>query len=236
MAAMDPMIELHPPADALDGLGLPAIPYPVALPVFQSAVANDGGPLPLADMLRGLQLRATDARVDWHRVEPAMSRLAELLAGDDSRERVALSGDGWRLEVTGDANARHAVVLQRGACRIAALGALRDGRLQLAAWRPLDAGALRLVLQLAGRCQDASDGAGARARLLAAMDELDAAARQADGQDDACAHQLVPWTPVEVAAPDDDPAASAPEPPALRRAACVAAELGAFTVTRSALD
>src|SRR5690606_26154644 len=126
MAAMDPMIELHPPADALDGLGLPAIPYPVALPVFQSAVANDGGPLPLADMLRGLQLRATDARVDWHRVEPAMSRLAELLAGDDSRERVALSGDGWRLEVTGDANARHAVVLQRGACRIAALGALRD--------------------------------------------------------------------------------------------------------------
>ena len=72
------MIELHPQPDALGVLGLPAIPYPVALPVFQAAVANDGE-LPLADMLHGLQLRAAHG-ADWQRLEAAMERLSELIA------------------------------------------------------------------------------------------------------------------------------------------------------------
>src|SRR5690606_34715683 len=94
---MHQMIELHPRPDALDLLGLPAIPYPVALPAFQSAVANDGD-LPLVDMLRGLQRRAAAPDADWQRLAPAMARLAELIAGDDasaSNSRVRAGGWNW---------------------------------------------------------------------------------------------------------------------------------------------
>src|SRR5690606_31133801 len=117
---MHQMIELHPRPDALDLLGLPAIPYPVALPAFQSAVANDGE-LPLVDMLRGLQRRAAAPDADWQRLAPAMARLAELIAGDDARERIELAGEGWWLELAGAGMDAPALTLQRDGVVLAAI-------------------------------------------------------------------------------------------------------------------
>lgn len=196
---MHQMIELHPKPDALDVLGLPAIPYPVALPVFQAAVANDGEP-PLADMLLGLQLRAADANVDWQRMEPAMARLAELLAGDDMRERIPLECAPW-LEVAPVDLDRAVLALMRGDLTLAALS-FDAGRWQVAASRPLDAGALRLLRALP--------------RDFAADGSLSTCA-DADPAADPGAACLVRWSPglgVDV--------------PATRRAACVAAEIRTF--------
>lgn len=145
---MHPMIELHPKADALHGLGLPPIPYPVALPAFQAAVANDGE-LPLADMLHGLQLRAAAAGAHWQRLEPAMARLAELLAPDDPRPVLTAQGEDWRLDI-GPVDLDAAVVaVQRDDALLAAAAARADGRLRVAAYRPLDARAIGLLLALA---------------------------------------------------------------------------------------
>lgn len=201
---MQQMIELHPKPDALDVLGLPAIPYPVALPVFQAAVANDGEP-PLADMLLGLQLRAADAGVDGQRMEPAMARLAELLAGDDMRERIPLDCAPW-LEVA-PVDAKDGVLaLVRGELLLAVL-AFDQGRWQVAAWRPLDAGALRLLQQLP------RDGATAGSPATCA---------DADPQDPG-ATRLVRWS-----------SDLADDAPATRRAACIAAEIRTFVRLRGA--
>lgn len=145
---MHSMIELHPKPDALHGLGLPAIPYPVALPAFQAAVANDGE-LPLADMLRGLQRRAADPRADWQRMAPAMARLAELLAPDDARPFLTAQGEGWWLEVGPVDLGGPLVTLQRGDVLLAALAERDDGRLRMAAYHPLDGRALEILLALA---------------------------------------------------------------------------------------
>ncbi|MEN1970813.1 hypothetical protein WCE34_00485 [Luteimonas sp. MJ204] len=145
---MHQMIELHPPADALTGLGLPSIPYPVALPAFQAAVANDGE-LPLADMLHGLQLRAAREAADWQAMEPAMARLAELLAPDDADECLAAEGADWWIEI-GPVDLGGAVVaLQRDDALLAAITQRPDGRLRMAAYRPLDGRSIELLVGLA---------------------------------------------------------------------------------------
>ncbi|MEN1939698.1 hypothetical protein WCE41_02670 [Luteimonas sp. MJ246] len=144
---MHQMIELHPTADALTGLGLPAIPYPVALPAFQAAVANDGA-LPLADMLHGLQLRAARDTADWQAMEPAMARLAELLAPDDARECTA-EGEDWWIEI-GPVDIDGAIVaLQRDDTLLATVTQRGDGRLRMAAYRPLDGRSIELLVGLA---------------------------------------------------------------------------------------
>lgn len=179
---MQQMIELHPKADTLDVLGLPAIPYPVALPAFQAAVANDGE-LPLADMLRGLQLRAADAGIDWRRLEPAMARLSELLAGDDDRDSVVVAGAGGCLEATASAPSAPLLTLQRDGEVVAA--AARDGdRLRMAAYRPLDAGAIAILLRLAAG--QAATGDGGPHRLVAPADSGNARDPSAEARRPAC--------------------------------------------------
>ncbi|MBJ7574651.1 hypothetical protein [Luteimonas sp. MC1828] len=161
---MQPMIELHPQADALSGLGLPAIPYPVALPAFQAAVANDGA-LPLADMLHGLQRLAAGAKANHERLEPAMARLAELLAVDDGGGVGFAAGDHWWLELGPVDLDGPIITLQRNGSLLAALAPCSDGRLRVAAYRPLDARAAGLLLALASgngwqRALDAAAGVG----------------------------------------------------------------------------
>lgn len=209
---MHQMIELHPKADALDVLGLPAIPYPVALPAFQAAVANDGE-LPLAEMLRGLQLRAADPRVDWQRLAPAMARLAELLAGEDDRDPVIARGDGWALEATAAAPDGPAMELQRGDATLALVSRGTDGRLRVAAYLPLDAGAIDLLRGMAAH--DRRDGdAGPRERC------------GSTGVGEAGPHRLVPR---HAAAGGGSASLPAGQAPAARRPACVAAEILAAT-------
>ena len=154
---MHQMIELHPQADALDVLGLPAIPYPVALPVFQAAVANDDGELPLIEMLRGLQLRAAQG-AGWQRLAPAMARLSELVAGDDGRSLVPVDGEGWRIEVGPLAAGEGVVALVRDDVLLAAAAGGGDGALRVAAWHPLDAGSIGRLVDLARTDRDAAGG------------------------------------------------------------------------------
>jgi two-component system chemotaxis response regulator CheB len=58
----------------------------------------DGGELPFAEMLCALQAQAATA-ADWEALEPALDRLAELLAPEDARELVTVAGDDWWLEL-----------------------------------------------------------------------------------------------------------------------------------------
>ena len=149
---MHQMIELHPKAAALDVLGLPAIPYPVALPAFQAAVAT-AGELPLA------------------------------------------------------------MELQRGDATLALVSRGTDGRLRVAAYLPLDAGAIDLLRGMAAH--DRRDGdAGPRERC------------GSTGVGEAGPHRLVPRHAAAGGGSAPLPAGLAP---AARRPACVAAEILAAT-------
>lgn len=211
------MIELHPQADALDILGLPAIPYPVALPVFQAAVANDGE-LPLADMLHGLQLRAAHG-ADWQRLEPAMARLAELIAGDDARALLTTRGEDWWLEIGALAPGCDSIAVCRGDSLLGRLADRGDGRLRLDAHRPLDGSAIALVLDLARVVQAGADGDAPRTAWERAW--AAAAASTPDPDDD-----VTPYLVRRLGTPD------APLEPG-RRPACVAAELSVWDTLRA---
>lgn len=215
---MHQMIELHPKADALDVLGLPAIPYPVALPAFQAAVANDGE-LPLADMLHGLQLRAADPAAR-ERLEPAMARLSELLAPGDEAVTARVRGADWELELGPLDPRAEAVALQRGDTLLAALADRGDGGLRLAAWRPLDAALITLLTGLARPARTGAAGETAWQRACAtAAGEGTGFVRWAQGIGVDAAGKL-----------DEALHAQAEAPP--RRPACVAAEIDAWRQRR----
>ena len=73
-----------------------------------------GGDLPLALMLRGLQERSRDGEARCPSLEPAIDRIAELLAPDDAREVLSAAGEDWWLEIGPvDLNA-NLVTIQRG--------------------------------------------------------------------------------------------------------------------------
>ena len=224
---MQSMIELHPKPDALHGLGLPAIPYPVALPAFQAAVANDGE-LPLADMLHGLQRRAAAPTADWRRLEPAMARLAELLASDDARESITTGGAGWWLELGPiDPGRNDILVLQRGPDLVAAIAPREDGRLRVAAYRPLDGHALETLLALAVLPAPPNDSADAPTCWERALHA--AAASGPDAAPGAPLTRLLRCSPGQ-----DSAAAGGPPVPGARKPACVLAEIETFHMLRRA--
>ena len=123
--------------EALARYGLPDIAYPIASADLKSAV-DAGGELPLAMMLHGLQVSSRDGGTDWKRYEPAMSRLAELLAPDDGRDVISAAGDHWWVEVGPVDLGDKLVTVQRGDDLIAAIARRDDGRLRVAVFRPLD--------------------------------------------------------------------------------------------------
>jgi len=218
---MHQMIELHPRPDALVVLGLPAIPYPVALQTFQAAVANDSE-LPLADMLHGLQLRAAHG-ASWLRLEPAMARLSELLAGDDVGTVIEACGDGWRLEI-GPVDVNGAIVaIERDGRLLAALADRGDGGLRLAAFRPLDGSTIALLLDLAGTGDEPAGSAWQR--VLAAADSCRTTARD-EATPFLVARAAGSAPPAAAAAVEGDGA----EP---RPVACVAAELATWDAQRA---
>lgn len=218
------MIELHPQADALGVLGLPAIPYPVALPVFQAAVANDGE-LPLADMLHGLQLRAAHG-ADWQRLETAMERLSELIAGDDARTVVTARGDDWWLEIGPVDTTSDCIALHRGDSLLALIADRGDGRLRLAGVHPLDGSAIALLLAVARIGSD--DGAASATEAWARACAI------ADAPAGAPADDVTPFL-VRMPAGLDAAATATPGPgeTGVRRPACVAAELETWDTLRA---
>jgi ADP-ribosylglycohydrolase len=129
---------IHLKPETLTRYGLPDIPYPLAATDLTDALANNGE-LPLATMLHSLQKAAQDGEVDWRLYEPAMSRLAQLLAPDDSQEVISAAGEDWWLEIGPVDLCGKVVTVQRGEHLIAAISPRDDGRLRVAVFRPLDA-------------------------------------------------------------------------------------------------
>ena len=118
--------------------GLPDIPYPVRPHVLDVLIGGDSDP-PFAEMLYGLQHRSSERTADWEGLEPALDRLAELIAPDDHRTVINAAGDSWWLEIGPVDLDGPIVTIQRGDQLIAAIGSREDGRLRVAAYRPLDA-------------------------------------------------------------------------------------------------
>lgn len=149
-------IEMRLKPAALARHGLPDIAYPLTIDLLDAAL-GDSGELPFADMLHLLQQRSADANADWQALGPALDRLAELVAPDEDRALVSAAGEEWWLEIGPVNLALPIVTVQRGEELIAALAKRDDGRLRLAAYRPLDARSARLLIGL-GRRPQPEDG------------------------------------------------------------------------------
>lgn len=141
------LVELHLKPAALERYGLPDVPYSVPAADLQAALLGDGE-LPLTVMLHGLQLRSRDGAAQWLQIEPAMNRLAELLAPDDTREFVSAAGDTWWLEIGPVDLGSKLITIQRGDVLVAAITARDDGRLRVAVFRPLDAKSAEYLIGL----------------------------------------------------------------------------------------
>lgn len=127
---------------------LPDILYPMSLTAFDAALSQDRD-WPLASMLYHLQMRARDGDADWQSLEPAMERLAQILAPDDPRPVLSATAQEWWLEVGPVSINGPIVTIQRGNKLIAALTPTDGGRLRVAAYRPLDAKSAKYLTDLA---------------------------------------------------------------------------------------
>jgi hypothetical protein len=134
---MQDFVELKLKQDVLAWYGLPDILYPVHLNVLEEVAG--GGDLPLAALLYGMQRRSREAGHDWKQFDAALERLATLVAPVDDREVISVSGDNWWLEIWPVDLDSKLVTIQRGEELVAAIIPREDGRLRVAAFRPLDA-------------------------------------------------------------------------------------------------
>jgi ADP-ribosylglycohydrolase len=145
---MPNIIEMRLKPHILEKYGLPDIEYPVRLDALDAAL-GENGEMPFAEMLFGLQERGRKGTADWQRLEPAMERLAQILAPQDDREIFYAADDNWRMEL-GPVDLVNAklVAIQRGGLLIAALAYRGDGRLRVAVFRPLDAKSINSLIAL----------------------------------------------------------------------------------------
>ena len=131
------MINLKFEPSVLMLYGLPDILYSVPAEILGPMI-EDGGKMPFAAMLHGLQERSAAGDADWQSLEPTLGTLAELLTPEDEREVMSAAGHNWWVEF-GSVNLNEPIVtIQRGEMLIAALAKRDDGRLRLATFRPLD--------------------------------------------------------------------------------------------------
>lgn len=146
-ATKQPVLELHFELSALTHYGLPDIGYPLPAELL-SATLDRGGELLFGQMLYQLQVQAERGEADWRGLEPAMARLAELIAPDDEREVVTAAGPDWWLEIGPVDLEAPIVTIQREQELVAAISKREDGRLRAAAYRPLDGGSARLLMDI----------------------------------------------------------------------------------------
>jgi hypothetical protein len=141
--------ELHLKPEALLRFGLPNIGYPIPAAMVPELLASSDD-LPLAALLHWLQQQSSQAERDFRKLEPAMARLARLLApDDDTRDTVTAIGDDWWLELGPVDLAGEIVTIQRDNELVVAIARRDDGRLRAAAFRPLDASSANKLLILA---------------------------------------------------------------------------------------
>lgn len=145
---MTSTVDIQLKAEALQRHGLPDITYPIPV-IYLEQLLSDGGELPLGLLLHGLQQKSQAGNADWQKLEPAMTRLAELLApADDQREALVAMGDNWWLEIGSVDLLGKIVTIQRQSCLVAAIAPREDGRLRIAVFRPLDAKSAEYLLSL----------------------------------------------------------------------------------------
>jgi hypothetical protein len=147
-----------PPA-LLAVLGLPDAPYPPSV-TADLAQFPSGSRDWLIRLLNALHEASSDGGAAWQQIEPAIARVAELLAADQAGgNTLQLTGHNWWLEIGAVDLSAQLVTVQRGDRLIAALVPREDRRLRAAVFRPLDAksaGYLRGLAQLL----DPEDGLG----------------------------------------------------------------------------
>jgi hypothetical protein len=136
--------------DILGRLGLPPIPFP--LPAELQAADDE---FALDYLLYWLQDCSASPGADWQGLEYALQRVLEHLAADresaangSGNSRIAES-ERWWLRLDPVALDRELLTLERQGYMLAAISPSEDMRLQLIAYRPLDAQSLRLITQLA---------------------------------------------------------------------------------------
>ena len=143
---MQDFVELKLKQQVLARYGLPDVLYPVHINLLE--VVSGGGDLPLAALVFGMQQRSREAGHDWKQFDAVLDRLATLVAPVDDREVISVSGDNWWLEIGPvDLNCK-LVTIQRGEELIAAIIPREDGRLRVAAYRPLDAKSVEYLIGL----------------------------------------------------------------------------------------
>lgn len=144
---MHNLTEIHLKPDVLARYGLPDISYPLPVSELQAGMGGSGD-LPLAVLLQSLQQRSAEGSGNWRLLEPAMERLAELLAPDDGRTAVPVMGDDWWLELGPVDLAGELVTIQRENNLVAAISTRQDGRLRVAVFRSLDAKSAEYLIGL----------------------------------------------------------------------------------------
>jgi len=158
---MPNIIEMRLKPQILEQYGLPDIEYPVPLEALDNALGNNGE-MPFAKMLFALQERSQEGTADWKRLEPAMERLAQIMAPIEGREVLTAAGDIWWLELGPiDIKTAEIVTIQREKCLIAAIVNRGDGRLRVAIFRPLDAKSLGYLVDFS-RKLDSENGVNTR--------------------------------------------------------------------------
>jgi len=144
---MDNFIEITLNPKTLERYRLPDIPYPITIDDLHTTLNPDEGP-PFATLLYNLQKRSEYDCPHWRDLEPAMGRLAELLAPDAHHEILTVASNDWWLEI-GPVNLDTKIVtVQRENLLIAAINPREDGRLRIATYRPLDAGSASRLIAL----------------------------------------------------------------------------------------
>lgn len=141
------IFELRLKPTTLAQYNLPDILYPMSLGSFDAALGGDGE-LDFGQMLYQLQKRSRDGDADWQQLEPAMGRLAQLVAPDDPRPVLSATGENWWLEVGPVDLDGPIVTVQRGNVLIAALAATQEGSLRVASYRTLDGKSANYLLSL----------------------------------------------------------------------------------------
>lgn len=129
---------------------LPDILYSISFAALDNAL-GEGGDWSISSMLFELQIRAREGDVDWQSLEPAMVRLAQILAPDDLRPIPSASGANWWVEIDAVDLGGPVVTIQRNDKLVAALCATDSGRLRVDAYRPLDAKSATYITGLAAR-------------------------------------------------------------------------------------
>ena len=154
---MSEWVQLQLKPGVLQRWQLPNIDYPVRSERVAEVLGADEE-LPWSELLYGLQMISeqncaeqnhnTEKSYQWQELEPAMSRLVQLLVPEVSREVVTAAGDDWWLEIGPVDLTGELVTIQRQDFLIAALTPRKDGTLRVAAFRPLDGKSARCLTAL----------------------------------------------------------------------------------------